>query len=383
VSDLPAILGGRPVRPQGPPEWPGFDPDVAAAVEHALADGSWGRYEGPHVERLENELAQFHHVPFALTCASGTLAVEIALRALGIGPGDEVILAAYDYEANFLCVIAVGAVPVLVDVSPNNWNIDANLIEAAVTSKTRAILVSHLHGGLVPMSHVRAIADRHSLRVVVDAAQATGAVVEMQPAGSWGDIGILSFGGSKLLSAGRGGALLTRYADVRQKLRLLLRRGYQQWAALSELQAAALLPQIAKLKERNSIRHINDEKLRQLLADVPGWRFFETPLADSLPVFYKLGVQFDPKAFGVSRERFLQAIRAEGVAFDAGFRAFHMGRSPDRYRAGSDLHEAERAHNCALVLHHPILLGCPADIEEVAVAVRKLYANADRLSRQE
>src|SRR5262245_52967433 len=96
VNDDPALLGGKPVRPLGPPDWPGFDPDVAAAVQAAQRDGSWGRYEGPHVERLELELARYFGVPFALTCASGTLAVEIALRAVPVGPGDEVILSAYD-----------------------------------------------------------------------------------------------------------------------------------------------------------------------------------------------------------------------------------------------------------------------------------------------
>jgi dTDP-4-amino-4,6-dideoxygalactose transaminase len=228
---------------------------VTAAVEAALRDGSWGRYEGPHIERLEHELAQFHHVPFALTCTSGTLAVEIALRAIPVGPGDEVIMSAYDYEGNFLCVHAVGATPVLIDVSAKNWNVKPSLIESAISPKTRAIIASHLHGGLVPMRELCEIADRHSLRVIEDAAQATGAFLDGRRAGSWGDIGILSFGGSKLLSAGRGGALLARHSDLRQRMRLLLRRGYQQWAALSELQAAALGPQLEARQTGCSKRH--------------------------------------------------------------------------------------------------------------------------------
>lgn len=383
MKDDPAILGGEPVRPHGPPDWPGHDPEVAAAVQAALQDGFWGKYEGPHVERLEQELTRFHQVPYVLTCASGTLAVEIALRSIPVGPGDEVILAAYDYEANFLCVHATGATPVLVDVAPRNWNIDPNLIAAAIRPKTKVILVSHLHAGLVPMREVRELADRHGLLIVEDAAQATGAIVQGQRSGSWGDIGILSFGGSKLLSAGRGGALLTRHSDLRQRARLLLRRGYQQWAALSELQAAVLVPQLAKLDERNAVRSGSVERLRKLLVDIPGWRLFENSAIESTPAYYKLGVQFDSDAFGLSRDGFVQAVRSEGVAFDAGFRAVHSGRSEDRFRAGTDLHEAERAHQGAVVLHHPVLLGAPADIEEVARAVRKIYANADRLKGQE
>src|SRR5687767_9557778 len=92
-----ALLGGTPVRPQGPPAWPIFDPAILAALEAAHLDGSWGKYHGGHVERLEEMLAQYHGVEFAITCGSGTFAVELALRALKVGPGDEVILSAYDF----------------------------------------------------------------------------------------------------------------------------------------------------------------------------------------------------------------------------------------------------------------------------------------------
>ncbi|HLW67581.1 MAG TPA: aminotransferase class V-fold PLP-dependent enzyme [Gemmataceae bacterium] len=383
MSDIPALLGGQPVRPQGPPEWPGRDPDVTAAANAALVDGSWGRYEGAHVQQFETALAEMQQAPFALTCASGTLAIEIALRAIPVGPGDEVIVAAYDYESNFLCVHATGATPVLVDVAPNNWNIAPNQIAAAAGPNTKAIIVSHLHGGLVPMREVREIADGFRARLIEDAAQATGAMVDGKRAGSWGDFGILSFGGSKLLSAGRGGAILTHRNEFHQRMRLLLRRGYQQWAPLSVLQAALLLPQLAKLEERNATRSANVERLKSLLADLPGWRFFENSIPDSQPAYYKLGVQFDAQAFGLPRERFLEAVQAEGIALDSGFRSVHVGRSPARFREASRLTEAERAHHGAVVLHHPILLETPTAMAEIAQAVRKIYVNADRLGRQD
>src|SRR5215472_11254141 len=157
MSDLPTLLGGRPACPAGPPPWPTADPDVRAALLAAWADGSWGRYHGGHVERLEARLAGQFQVPHALTCASGTLAVEVALRAVGVGPGDEVILAAYDYESNFLSVHAVGARPVLVDVALSNWNLDPDRLAAAVGPQTKAVVASHLHGGLVPMRELTAV----------------------------------------------------------------------------------------------------------------------------------------------------------------------------------------------------------------------------------
>src|SRR6476469_7530348 len=134
--------------------WPPADPEILAALQSAFADGTWGRYHGGHVERLEARLAAFHDVPHALTCASGTLAVEAALRALRVGPGDEVVLAAYDYESNFLTLHAVGAKPVLVDVAPHNWQFDPSQLERAFTPQTKAVICSHLHGGLVPMREV-------------------------------------------------------------------------------------------------------------------------------------------------------------------------------------------------------------------------------------
>src|SRR5262245_35634584 len=139
-SDLvPALLGGTPVRPQGPPDWPCADDDVLHILHAAYQDGSWGKYHGLYVERLEERLRRYHGVEFALTCASGTFAVELALRALKVGPGDEVILAAYDYGGNFLSVHAVGARPVLVDIHPENWNLDPDHLTGAVGPATRAV----------------------------------------------------------------------------------------------------------------------------------------------------------------------------------------------------------------------------------------------------
>lgn len=378
MDDLPALLGGEPIRPQGPPDWPTTDPEVTAALGAAMRDGSWGRYDGGHVERLELELANYHALPFALTCSSGTLAVELALRALQVGPGDEVILAAYDYEPNFLSIHHLGAHPILIDVRASNWNLDPSRIEPAISRKTKAIIVSHLHGGCVPMRDVMEIARRHGVGVIEDAAQAVGATVQDGRAGTWGDIGVLSFGGSKLLSAGRGGALMTRSPELHQRLRSALRRGVQQWAALSELQAAVLLPQLAKLDARTAQRAQAVRQLGTLLAGIPGLRMFENQ-CECQPAYYKLGFRFDETAFGLPREQFCAALRAEGVAMDLGFRAAHLGRSPGRFRSAGDLGHAEQAHSGVVILHHPVLLGNEADLAAVARSVRRTYANANRL----
>ncbi|HTU21410.1 MAG TPA: aminotransferase class I/II-fold pyridoxal phosphate-dependent enzyme [Gemmataceae bacterium] len=378
-STLPAILGGEPIRPQGPPDWPLADDAILEALREAYRDGSWGRYHGGHVEKLEQRLAEMHRVEHVLTCGSGTFAVELALRALKVGRGDEVVMAAYDYGGNFLGIHAVGAHPVLVEVDGDNWNLAPEGLAAAFGPTTRAVIVSHLHGGLVPMREVVAIAGRQGVPVVEDAAQAPGARVQGREAGTWGDVGILSFGGSKLLTAGRGGALLTRHADVAQRARLWLQRG-NHVCPLSELQAAVLGPQLDRLMERNARRLRAVRLLEEQLRPVPGLRPFRNrTLEDSEPGYYKLGFQLDAARFGLDRERFVAAMRAEGIAVDAGFRALHVGRSPRRWRSVGPLPQAERAHHGTVVLHHPILLGEGSDLEQVARAAAKIHGHAERL----
>ncbi|MCS6852590.1 MAG: aminotransferase class V-fold PLP-dependent enzyme [Gemmataceae bacterium] len=372
-----ALLGGPPVRPSGPPGWPTADPAVEAALAQALADGSWGRYHGEWAGRLQRELGTFFGCD-VLLCGSGTFAVEVALRALSISPGDEVLLSAYDYPGNFLAIHAIGAQPVLVDVHPENWNLDPASLPAEAGPRARAILVSHLHGGLVPMREVMAWARERRLKVVEDAAQCPGAVVQGRLAGTWGEVGILSFGGSKLLTAGRGGALLIRDEQVRQRARLVLHRG-NEVCPLSELQAAALLPQIARLPERHARRREMVARLSQWLADIPGLRLFRNAAEDCDPAFYKVGFQLREAPQGVPRSRLVAALRAEGIAFDEGFPALHVGRSPRRYRSLGPLDEATRAHQGVLVLHHPVLLGSDDDVRQVAEAISKVWSQAHEL----
>jgi perosamine synthetase len=371
VYPIPAILGGPPAFPDGPPAWPKAPRDVMEAIAKAMNDGAWGQYRGPHVEELERWLAERFQVPRVLTCASGTLAVEAALRAVGVNAGDEVILAAYEYESNFLTIHALGAKPVLVDVEPGNWNLDPDKLEAAIGPKTKAILVSHLHGGVVPMPLASGVP------VVEDCAQCPGAAIGSRPCGSFGTVGTLSFGGSKLLAAGRGGALLFQDERDYHRAKIWLHRGVQAWAALSELQAAVLLPQLARLDTDNRLR--SDAVRRIASAAVPGLAPFENT-GDVVSSYYKVGFRFDSSLFGLPRDLFLRAMRAEGIAFDAGFQALHIGRSPSRYRVVDPLQEATRASEGCVKLHHPVLLAGNEAVEIVARTLANIYRNANDIS---
>ena len=380
-EDLPALLGGTPVRPEGPPEWPPPHPAVQQALIRSAAARLWGRYQSEESQALATALAEYHQVSHVLLCASGTLAVELALRACGVGPGDEVLLAAYDYEGNFLSVHAVGAVPVLVDVTASSWQLDPEQLAAAASPRTKAVICSHLHGGIVDMPAVLALARQQGWCVIEDAAQAVGGQLHGRRLGSWGDIGVLSFGGSKLLCAGRGGALLCQDARLAQRLRLLLRRGPQEWAALSELQAAVLRPQLAELPAQTARRAAQVALLNQALAHFPGLRLLAPPATDqTLPAFYKVGWDYDPEAFGLSRDHFLAALQAEGIAVAPGFRALHWQRSPSRYRTVSPLSQATRAHHRCVLLHHPVLISHSDDVLQIPQAIAKIHRHRQKLA---
>jgi dTDP-4-amino-4,6-dideoxygalactose transaminase len=311
-----------------------------------------------------------------ILCSSGTAAVELALRGLKVGDGDEIVMAAYDFKSNFANVLTVGATPVLVDLRPDDWQIEAERLSGAIGPRTAAILIAHLHGGLVDMRRVRAIADERGLPVVEDACQAHDATVCGRPAGTWGDVGVFSFGGSKLLTCGRGGALITRRDDVAQRLRLYTQRGNEAYP-LSEMQAAVLLPQWRQLPQHTQRRAENVAYLAELLGDAHGLRMLWSTLEASQSAYYKVGFQYDPAAFdGLPRDRFCEALRAEGIAADPGFRGLHLIHARGRFRAAGDLSQATDADARCVTLHHPVLLGNRSDIEQIAAAVDKIRRHA-------
>jgi dTDP-4-amino-4,6-dideoxygalactose transaminase len=366
------------------PPWPPPDEDVRAALVAAYADGSWGRYSGPHTQRLVELLTAMHVVKHAWLCSSGTIAVELALRGLKVGPGDEVILAAYDFPGNFRAVEAIGARPVLIDLAPETWHLDAERVGPAVSPQTKAVIVSHLHGSLADMQRVCEVAAKCGLAVVEDACQVPGATVQGRPAGSWGDCGVLSFGGSKLLTAGRGGAVLTSRDDALQRIKIFSQRGNEAFP-LSELQAAVLIPQLSKLAAANERRLASVRKLLALVSGMTGIVSGRLPIdASSRPAFYKLpwlvtgnNDACDSPQFEGRRGQFIAAAQAEGVMLDEGFRGF-VRRTAGRCRVAGEVTIAERAAAGTVLLHHPVLLETDDTICRVAEALERAARVLDR-----
>ncbi len=232
---------------------------------------------GESVALLEQEFALFCGVSHAVGVDSGTTALEIALRAYEIGAGDEVILPANTFIATALAVSYAGATPVLVDADPTSYNIDVSQIEAAITERTRAIIPVHLYGQPADMDAIMAIARRHNLVVIEDAAQAHGALYKEKRTGSLGDAAAFSFYPAKNLGAyGDGGMVVTNDSKVAERLRLLRNLGQAQKNVhalkghnhrLDTLQAAILRVKLTYLDSWNAARRTHADHYAQLLAD--------------------------------------------------------------------------------------------------------------------
>lgn len=339
----------------GPFEWPIADAEVLAAMEAAHRDGSWGQYHGPHGEGFSDDLRRKFLCENVLLCSSGTIGVELALRGCGVEPGDEVVLAAYDFSGNFRAIEAIGARPVLVDVNADSWCMDSDSLEAVTRERVKAVIVSHLHGGLADMSRIRTITRQRGWSVIEDACQQPGARIGGKPVGGLGDVGVLSFGGSKLLTAGRGGAVLSHDARIHQRMKVYAERG--NWAfPLSELQAAVLRPQLAKLDERNRRRAERVAVLRDACQDLSALLRPVANRHETEPAFYKFAWSLvAAENDAASREELLNRLQAAGAPIDVGFRGFAK-RSVRRCERAGSLGTSEKLCQSTMLLHHPILL---------------------------
>lgn len=340
---------------ESPFDWPLPDEDVRLTLEAAYRDGSWGQYRGPHGDGLIEDLRAQFACEHALLCSSGTIGVELGLRGCGVVAGDEVVLASYDFPGNFRAIEAVGARPVLVDVELKSWCLDAEALANVRRERVKAVIVSHLHGGLAEMPKIMQLARERNWAVVEDACQQPGAVLEGRAVGSWGDVGVLSFGGSKLLTAGRGGAVLTSDAQIHQRMKVFAERG--NWAfPLSELQAAVLRPQLAKLERRNRQRSERVATILESTEELQAWLRPVACRAHAEPAYYKLAWSLIPaEKEPTLRDALIAKLLAAGVPIDVGFRGFTR-RSARRCEQSGSLECSKRLSQSTLLLHHPVLL---------------------------
>ncbi|MBU0618895.1 DegT/DnrJ/EryC1/StrS family aminotransferase [Patescibacteria group bacterium] len=243
-------------------EYQEIKPAINLVVGRVLKGGRF--ILGSEVKAFELQLARFCDCKYCVGVNSGTDGLILSLKALGIGPGDEVITVANTFSATVASIVHVGARPVLVDINPETYLIDLQKIEPAITKKTRAIIVVHLYGQPVEMGPVLKLARQYSLKVIIDAAQAIGSTYQGQPAGSFGDVSVFSFYPAKNLGAyGDAGAVVTNNRAVARVVRMLRHQGQSRKyhhelvgfnSRLDELQAAILRVKLKKLKTWNKQR---------------------------------------------------------------------------------------------------------------------------------
>lgn len=251
-------------------------PEIDQAIQQVLTSGKF--ILGPNEHAFEEEVAAYLGVKHAIGVASGTDALIIALRAVGVGPGDEVIVPAYSFFATAGAVLTVGARPVFVDIDPDTYLIDTQQAEAAVTDRTKAILPVHLYGQPADMDEILALAARHSLKVIEDNAQAFGAEYKGRKTGSIGDLGCLSFFPSKNLGGyGDGGMVTTNDDTLAEKVRMLRTHGWKKKyfpemlgynSRLDELQAAVLRVKLKYVDGWNEQRRVIAQDYSRRLLEI-------------------------------------------------------------------------------------------------------------------
>ena len=360
--------------------WPPCDAQLRDVFLRMLEDGSWGRYRGPHGDALAAALAEYHGVEHCVLCCSGTAAVELSLRAAGVGPGDEVLLCAYDFKANLVNVLHPGAIPVLVDTVPGQPIMDVRCLEGAITPRSKALIVSHLHGLSAPMVELRQFCERHGLVLIEDACQNPGALLDGRRAGAHGDLGVLSFGGSKLLTAGRGGAILTSSKTFVQRIHLYTQRGNEAYP-LSEMQAAVLLPQLRQLDVRNAHRAVSVEILRkglesnEVLRAVLPAGFSAESEEDSghdTAAFYKIAFLMSVGYSMEFRGHLSAMCLRSGIPLYPGFSALQSIHAKSRFRGIGGLENSAELGRRLMVLHHSVLLQEPAKIDAMALELCRI-----------
>ena len=288
------------------------------AVTRVLRSGMLA--QGEEVRLFEREFAEYIGVKHAVAVANGTAALDIALKALGIGPGDEVITTPFTFIATANAILFQGAKPVFADIDPRTYNLNPDSVLERITGKTRAIIVVHLYGQPADMRAFREIADDHKLLLIEDAAQAHGAEFEGRKVGGIGDVGVFSFYPTKNMTTGEGGMITTNDDEVARKARLLRDHGQTSkyvheilgWnLRMTNIAAALGRVQLRRLEELNRIRERNAEKLTRGLQGVKG---VTTPYVDPRVrhVWHQYVIRVEPD-FPLSRDELAEYLRSKGI----------------------------------------------------------------------
>ena len=398
-----AVQGGQPVRDKPWPSWPVVGSDEQEAVAAVVASGNWAHLFSPDTSRIEElrELcARIFGVDYVILATNGSVALEMALRNAGIGHGDEVITPPTTWVATNLAPVIVGADPVFVDISPENYGLDPARVEEAVTPRTKAIIPVHIGGYPCDMNGILAVARKRGLVVIEDCAQAHGSTYKGSLVGTLGDFGCFSFEQTKLVSCGEGGMVLVKDGSLGEQVfgfsgesgnqfeRVFSggRRNVGWNSRITEMQAAILIQQFGRMEEQKQKRLRNADYLRKGLSQIPG--------VDPLPHapdqnFYSYIMRYDSRRFSdVPKRIFMEALVAEGIPlFSSPSHQPPAYRSPKFYSPRRDYQGvscpvADRVFEEEAVGFRAVgmLLAEQEDMDDIVDAVTKLAENSDALA---
>jgi dTDP-4-amino-4,6-dideoxygalactose transaminase len=391
-----AILGGEPTINTPFPAWPQYDDCEREALMEVLDSRVWWRTPGTQTLAFEKEFAAYHQAKHGIAVTNGTAALEVVIAALGIGPGDEVIIPDFTFVATASAVLTAGALPVMVDVLADTHCIDPALVEAAITPRTRAIIAVHMAGHPADLDALIAIARNRGIYLVEDSAHAHGSEWKGCKIGALGDMGTFSFQASKLMTAGEGGMIITNRDDLERRARSVHDCGRQpgEWFyahfnygsnyRLSEWQGAILRQQLKRLDAQASMRTHNAAFLDKVLPGIKGI----TPQAQDLRVtrngHYAYIFTYDGSAFGgLPTARFIEALNKEGVPTQASYPPLHdlavFKNGEYRRRLRGPFPNTLRAAWETVWLPNPVMLGSDEAVKAVVEAIRKIQRHAGDL----
>ncbi len=400
-----AIHGGSPAKTKPFPAWPIYDDRERQALNEVLESGVWWRTPGTKTLAFEQEFAAYHQAKHGIAVTNGTHALEVALAAMGIGSGDEVIVPNATFVATASAVLFAGALPVLVDVSADSYCIDPELAEGAITENTKAIIAVHMGGRPADLDQLTAVADKHGILLLEDAAHAHGSEWRGRKVGAFGIGGTFSFQASKTMTAGEGGMIVSNDDDFEGLARSTHDCGrlpgkwfydhfnYGSNYRLSEWQGAVLLAQLTRLDEQTKGRHQMGRALDRLLSEIPGISPQSHDSRITRNGQYAYIFHYDKRAFsGVETLRFVEALEAEGIPTQAPYPPLHKldlfksGAYRDRLSGaqaaaqhdflGEAFPNSEREAWETVWITQNALLGDEADMSEIATAILKIQANA-------
>jgi dTDP-4-amino-4,6-dideoxygalactose transaminase len=387
-----AIHGGDPVRTTPIGQWPEFGREEEDLLLAALRSGKWGSLDGTYVNEFERAFAEFQAAKHAVTTVNATMGLAVAYKAIGLEPGDEVVVPAYTFIATASAALMIGVIPVFADVDPETLLISPESMDAAVTPRTKALVPVHHGGSPVDMDAVMEVAQRRGLRVVEDAAQAHGAAWRGRPVGAIGDVGVFSHQSSKMLTAGEGGTMVTNDPQIDELLwsyRNVGRRRGGEWyehvrlgwnLRMTEFQAAVLLAQLQRFPEQQARRTAAAAYLTQRLSEIPGVVPLEVPAGVTAHSWYTYHWRWlGARQGGLDKLAFAGALRAEGVPVLHGYVPINRNeavRAEIKRLGGAEPAACPAAEKAdaeeILAFSSPILMAPERDLDDVVRAVEKV-----------